>query len=103
VDAGSLGALQNSFLTNTLLYHVSNGDLPASQIANGGTSASALTINRRFISRGNDLYINGSKIILTDVKASNGTVHAIDKVMIATGVDIVASAILLKDAKVFKD
>jgi uncharacterized surface protein with fasciclin (FAS1) repeats len=101
VDAGSLGALQNSFLTNTLLYHVSNGDLPASQIANGGTSASAL-INRRFISRGNDLYINGSKIILTDVKASNGTVHAIDKVMIATGVDIVASAILLKDAKVLK-
>jgi hypothetical protein len=101
VDAGSLGALQNSFLTNTLLYHVSNGDLPASQIANGGTSASALTI-RRFISRGNDLYINGSKIILTDVKASNGTVHAIDKVMIATGVDIVASAILLKDAKVLK-
>jgi uncharacterized surface protein with fasciclin (FAS1) repeats len=80
---------------------MSNGDLPASQIANGGTSASALTINRRFISRGNDLYINGSKIILTDVKASNGTVH-IDKVMIATGVDIVASAILLKDAKVFK-
>jgi uncharacterized surface protein with fasciclin (FAS1) repeats len=102
VNAGSLGALQNSFLTNTLLYHVSNGDLPASQIANGGTSTSALTINRRFISRGNDLYINGSKIILTDVKASNGTVHAIDKVMIATGVNIVASAILLKDAKVFK-
>jgi hypothetical protein len=27
-----------------------------------GTSTSALTINRRFISR-NDLYINGSKII----------------------------------------
>jgi uncharacterized surface protein with fasciclin (FAS1) repeats len=103
VNAGGLGALQNSFLTNTLLYHVSNGDLPSSQIANGGTSASALTINRRFISRGNDLYINGSKIILTDVKASNGTVHAIDKVMIATGVNIVESAILLKDSKVFKN
>jgi uncharacterized surface protein with fasciclin (FAS1) repeats len=102
VNAGSLGGLQNGFLTNTLLYHVSNGDLLASQIMAGGTSTSALTINRRFISRGNDLYINGSKIILTDVKASNGTVHAIDKVMIATGVDIVASAILLKDAKVFK-
>jgi hypothetical protein len=99
VDAGSLERCK-IVSTNTLLYHVSNGDLPASQIANGGTSASALTINRRFISRGNDLYINGSKIILTDVKASNG--HAIDKVMIATGVDIVASAILLKDAKVLK-
>lgn len=102
VDAGTLGGLQNSFLTNTLLYHVSNGDLLASGIANGGTSASALGVNRRFVSRGSDLYINGSKIILTDVSASNGTVHAIDKVMIATGVNIVESAILLKDAKVFK-
>ncbi len=102
VNSGSLGALQNSFLTTTLLYHVSNGSLMANQITAGGTSASALSINRRFISRGNDLYINGSKIILTNVAASNGTVHAIDKVMIATGVDIVQSAILLKDSKVFK-
>lgn len=102
VDAGTLGGLQNDFLTNTLLYHVSNGDLLASKIMNGGTSTSALGVDRRFISRGNDLYINGSKIILTDVNASNGTVHAIDKVMIATGVNIVESAILLKDAKVFK-
>lgn len=102
INAGSLGGLQNSFLTNTLLYHVSNGNLPSTQIVTGGTSASALGVNRRFISRGNDLYINGSKIILTDVNASNGTVHAIDKVMIATGVNIVESAILLKDSKVFK-
>jgi uncharacterized surface protein with fasciclin (FAS1) repeats len=101
VDAGSLGALQTSFLTNTLLYHVSNGDLLASGIAAGGTSTSALGLDRRFISRGDDLYINGSKIVLTDVSASNGTVHAIDKVMIATGVNIVDSAILLKESKVF--
>lgn len=103
VNAGSLGVLQNDFLTNTLLYHVSNGDLLANQIVDGGTSASALGVDRRFISRGNDLYINGSKIILTNVNASNGTVHAIDKVMIATGVNIVDSAILLKDSKVFKN
>jgi hypothetical protein len=37
----------------------------------GGTSD--LFVNRRFISRGNDKYINGSKIIITDVAASNGT------------------------------
>lgn len=103
VDAGSLGVLQNGFLTNTLLYHVSNGNLLANQITAGNTSASALGVNRRFISRGNDLYINGSKIILTNVSASNGTVHAIDKVMIATGVNIVESALLLNDAKVFKN
>jgi uncharacterized surface protein with fasciclin (FAS1) repeats len=51
----------------------------------GGTSGSALQgLTRRFISRGNDKYINGSKIVITDVSASNGTVHAIDKVMLAT-------------------
>lgn len=102
VDGGSLGVLQNSFLTNTLLYHVSNGNLFSNQIIDGATSASALGVNRRFIARDNDIYINGSKIILTNVPASNGTVHAIDKVMIATGVNIVDSALLLNDAKVFK-
>jgi uncharacterized surface protein with fasciclin (FAS1) repeats len=46
----------------------------------GGTSGSALQgLTRRFISRGSDKYINGSKIVITDVSASNGTVHAIDK------------------------
>jgi hypothetical protein len=48
INAGSLGGLQNSFLTNTLLYHVSNGNLPSSQIVSGGTSVSALGVNRRF-------------------------------------------------------
>ena len=102
VNAGSLGALQNSFLTNTLLYHVSNGNLLANQITAGAKSGSALSVDRRFIARGTDLYINGSKIILTNVSASNGTVHAIDKVMLATGKNIVESAITLADKKVFK-
>ena len=102
VNEGSLAALQTSFLTTTLLYHVSNGNLAGSSINAGGTSTSAISVPRRFITRGGDKYINGSKILATDVAASNGTVHVIDKVMIATGVDIVASAILLKDSKVFK-
>ncbi len=97
----TLGVLQKSFLTNTLLYHVSNGDLAGSSINDGVNSTSALSVNRRFISRGDDTYINGSKILATDVMASNGTVHVIDKVMIATGVDIVQSAIALQKADVF--
>jgi len=103
VDAGSLGALNNTFLTNTLLYHVSNGNLLSSQIMAGGTSGSALQgITRRFISRGSDLYINGSKIVITNVSASNGTVHAIDKVLLATGANIVASAQAVASGGVFK-
>lgn len=97
----TLGVLQKSFLTNTLLYHVSNGNLLGSSINDGVNSTSALSVDRRFITRGEDTYINGSKILATDVMASNGTVHVIDKVMIATGVDIVQSAIALQSANVF--
>ena len=97
----TLGVLQTPFLTNTLLYHVSNGNLLQNSIMDGGSSTSALGIDRRFIARGNDFYINGSKILATNINASNGTVHVIDKVMIATGVDIVQSAIALQSAQVF--
>uniref|UniRef100_UPI0030D9629F fasciclin domain-containing protein n=1 Tax=uncultured Planktosalinus sp. TaxID=1810935 RepID=UPI0030D9629F len=101
LNVETLGVLQKPFLTNTLLYHVSNGDLLSNNIMAGAMSTSALGPDRRFISRGNDLYINGSKILATDIAASNGTVHVIDKVMIGTGVDIVQSAIALQSSSVF--
>ena len=101
LNENTLGVLQKSFLTNTLLYHVSNGNLAGNTINDGGTSTSALSLDRRFIERGEDTYINGSKILATDVTASNGTVHVIDKVMIASGADIVQTAIALQTANVF--
>lgn len=99
--AEDLAVLQVPFLTSTLLYHVSNGDLLSSSIRAGLSSPSLLGPTRRFIQRGNDLFINGSKILATNVNAANGTVHVIDKVMLATGVDIVQSAIALSNADVF--
>ena len=101
LNENTLGVLQQGFLTSTLLYHVSNGSLTSNSIAAGDSSGSALGPNRRFISRGGDLFINGSKILATDVNASNGTVHVIDKVMIATGANVVESAIALSNANVF--
>lgn len=97
----TLGVLQVPFLTNTLIYHVSNGNLAGSAITNGGISPSALGPQRRFIRRGNDTYINCLKILATDVAASKGTIHVIDKVMIATGADIVQSAVALQSSSVF--
>lgn len=101
LNSETLGVLQKPFLTNTLLYHVSNGNLAGNEIMSGLSSASALGVDRRFITRDGSNYINGSEILATDVMASNGTVHVIDKVMIATGVDIVQSAIALQSAQVF--
>jgi uncharacterized surface protein with fasciclin (FAS1) repeats len=101
IDAGSLGTLNGTFLTNTLLYAVSNGTIASSGF--NGISNSALGPQRRFINRGSDKYINGSKIIVSNIQASNGTVHVIDKVLLGTGVNIVQSAILLQTSKVFKN
>lgn len=98
---GDFAALNTSFLTNTLLYHVSNGVLAGSSITANAKTPSLLGPTRRYISRGSDRYINGSKILATDVVAENGTVHVIDKVLIASGADIVQTAIALTQSKVF--
>ena len=102
LNDNTLGVLQTEFLVNTLLYHVSNGNLASSSISAGSMSNSALGINRRFVSRDGELFINGSKIVATDVEAINGTVHVIDKVILATGGNVVESAIALSSAQVFK-
>lgn len=102
LEEATLGVLTTPFLTNALLYHVSNGNLVSGGFEAGGSSNSALGISRRFVMRGSDVYINGSKILATDVRAQNGTVHVIDKVMIATGGNVVESAVALQSAQVFK-
>ncbi|RFP63664.1 fasciclin domain-containing protein [Hymenobacter lapidiphilus] len=106
--AADLNSLQKEFLTNTLYYHVANGNLPGTELTAGSTSASALTaasdmpVIRRIVVRADGTrYVNGSRIVATDVPAANGTIHVVDKVLLATGVDIVQSAVALSQAKVF--
>ena len=101
-EAVDLTALQPAFLTSTLRYHVFNGLLAGSSLNPGTTSPSDLGPTRRIITRADgSKYVNGSKILGTDVKAANGLVHPIDKVMIATGGNVVESAVALQSAKVF--
>lgn len=101
-EAVDLTALQPGFLTNTLLYHVYSGSLAGSTLTAGSNSTSLLGPTRRIITRADgSKYVNGSKILGTDVKAANGLVHPIDKVMIATGGNVVQSAIALQSAQVF--
>ena len=117
--AQDLGALQQSFLQNTLYYHVFSGSLAGSALTAGSTTPGAfatkptaatatapaipsVTPARRIIRRADGtLYVNGSKILGTDVKAANGLIHPIDKVLLATGADILNSALALQSSKVF--
>jgi uncharacterized surface protein with fasciclin (FAS1) repeats len=100
--AQDLTGLQQPFLRSTLFYHVFSGLLPGSALTAGATSASALGPQRRIIRRADgSLYVNGSRILGTDVRAANGLIHPIDKVLLATGVDVLNSALALQSAKVF--
>ncbi|MBF9239392.1 fasciclin domain-containing protein [Hymenobacter sp. BT683] len=97
-----LTVLQQPFLRNTLFYHVFSGTLAGSALTPGSTSASALGPRRRIIQRADgSTYVNGSKILATDVRAANGLIHPIDKVLLATNADVLNSALALQRGDVF--
>jgi len=74
-----------------LLNHVISGSVKAKDIA----TAYAETFNNTapggnkmkvFISKGSDVMVDGSKVVTADVMASNGVIHAIDKVILPASV-----------------
>ncbi|WP_035562816.1 fasciclin domain-containing protein [Hymenobacter sp. IS2118] len=100
--AQDLTALQQPFLRSTLFYHVFSGSLAGNDLTSGSTSPSALGPRRRIIQRADgSKYVNGSKILGTDVRAANGLIHPIDKVLLATNVDVLTSALELQKGNVF--
>jgi len=70
-------------LKAVLLYHVVKGRVPASTVVG---LKSAKTLNGASVKiavKGQSVYLNGStKVIKTDVKASNGIIHVINKVLL---------------------
>ncbi len=82
-------------LKSVLLYHVVKGNVPASTVVtlNG---KSAKTVNGAPVSisvKGGKVYLNGStKVTKTDIMASNGTIHVINKVLLPPA-DIVGTAV----------
>lgn len=84
IPSETLSALLNDkeALKNVLLYHVVSGAVPASVAV---TLESAEMVNGDTVQvsiRDQNLFINDSKVIATDIKASNGIIHVIDTVLI---------------------
>jgi uncharacterized surface protein with fasciclin (FAS1) repeats len=81
---------QVDFLRNVLLYHVLSAEVFSNNVARG--SSSATTIKPRGASNDNTIYlsrsfglirVNGqSDVIKADINASNGVIHAINKVLL---------------------
>ncbi|MFT7109685.1 MAG: putative surface protein with fasciclin (FAS1) repeats [Psychrobacter glaciei] len=79
--------LNSSSLGDILTYHVLAGEvLSGAAISVAGSSDNLVeTVNTADLAlslTGSDLYVNTSKVIVTDVQASNGVIHAIDKVLV---------------------
>ena len=80
----TLNALANNrrALRRVLLYHVVPGKLPAAKVVNRRGARTAEGSRVHFTVRGERAFVNNARIIQADIRASNGIVHAINKVLI---------------------
>jgi uncharacterized surface protein with fasciclin (FAS1) repeats len=85
VPKATLTSLANdkAALRRVLLYHVVKGNVPASRVL---TLRSTKTLAGPAIAirvNGKSVFLNGStKVVKTDIGASNGTIHVINKVLL---------------------
>lgn len=95
-DWNSLSDIDNTLLTNVLLFHVVEGSVKAADLSNTyvntlskGPNSEAISLQ---INIDNGAVFNGStKPVATDIEASNGIVHTIDAVMLPPHVVNIAS------------
>jgi len=74
-----------ALLKKVLLYHVVKGSVPASKVVtlNGKSVVMVSGAPVRIKISGGNVFLNGStKVTKTDVKASNGLIHIVNKVLI---------------------
>jgi hypothetical protein len=76
-EAGSTPAV-----TNVLLYHVAKGRRDAADVTRSSRIRMLNGEFTRISSNEGAYFVNDSRIIATDVFASNGVIHAIDKVLL---------------------
>jgi uncharacterized surface protein with fasciclin (FAS1) repeats len=75
-------------LQSVLTYHVVGSEIPSADVPEGETSldsveGSALTV----VNEGGAITVNGASVIIPDVEASNGVIHAIDAVLLPPDFD----------------
>lgn len=83
--------LSAEVLTPILLNHVVSGNIKSSDIVTGyaatlNTGAPGQNAVKIFIEKSSNVMVDGSKVIIADVMASNGVIHAVDKVILPANV-----------------
>ena len=69
-------------LTNILLYHVVSGNVMASDVVKLDSAPTLAKADVSVKVEDGKVFINNSQVTTADVKASNGTIHIIDTVLI---------------------
>jgi len=71
-------------LTAVLTYHVVSGAVTSKQAAKLKDGTKVKTVNGKSVTVNvsNGVTIDGAKVIKADIKASNGVIHVIDKVLV---------------------
>lgn len=85
LDASNVGTLPTEFLTQVLTYHVARGERTAADVV-PATRIRMLGGGFLFKESGSATLVDNlgrpANIIVTDVKAANGVIHAIDAVVL---------------------
>jgi len=71
-------------LTRVLTYHVVAGRVTSEQVVELSQAETVAGIVAPIEVRDGSVYVGGSKVVGTDVQASNGVIHVIDSVMLPT-------------------
>jgi uncharacterized surface protein with fasciclin (FAS1) repeats len=74
--------LQASELSQILQYHVLSGAVMAEDVTNGMKATTVQGKPVTFEIKDGSVYINGAKVTITDIPASNGVIHAISAVIL---------------------
>ena len=75
-------AADKAMLKKVLLYHVLPGKVPASKVLKMESAKTAEGSRVEFSVRGKNAFVNDAKITKTDIRCSNGIVHAINAVLL---------------------
>ena len=80
-------------LTSILTYHVASGRVPASDVV---ASSGVMTLNGQRVSvdvSNDGVMIDGAMVTVTDIQATNGTIHVLDAVVLPSSMNIVETAV----------
>jgi uncharacterized surface protein with fasciclin (FAS1) repeats len=82
ISEATINSLPVEALTGILLYHVVGAAVPSSAVPASDTVNSLLETNIYASKNSNGVFVNGISVKAADVKAANGVIHVISKVLI---------------------